>query len=117
MKKVIIPIVLAAALGIGGGVATVVLNKPSTAIADNEPSVLEPVTGNYYLNGDKESGIYFEFTDDYLALRVEGNAVEKVKEFVIQDEEKRGNEVGDRTGTGNLQRLWCGKPVCRRRFR
>lgn len=106
MKKIVIPIIIAAVLGAGGVVTAVALNKPSTAVADNEVGAPEIAEGKYYLNGDKESGIYFEFTDDYLALRVEGNAVEKVKEFVIQDEEKRGNEVTDEWVTEQAQEIY-----------
>ncbi len=70
-KKIIVPIVLAAVLGVGGGVTAIMLNKPTTA-SDTKKNTLEVKYGNYYLNGDKNSGMYFELTENYLALRYDG---------------------------------------------
>lgn len=70
MKKIVIPIIIAVALGIGG-VTAVLLNKPTTASADRAVGLPEPVYGNYYLDGDPNSDVYFELTEDYLALRID----------------------------------------------
>ena len=80
MKKFVVPIIIAAALGVGGGVTAILMNRP--AVADTNKSTAIPVvkTGNYYLNGNKDSGMYFELTDKYIALRVESDS-ESLEQF------------------------------------
>lgn len=85
MKKFVVPIILAAALGIGGGVTAIMLNRFTTA-SDTNRNTLEVKCGNYYLNGDKNSGMYFELTENYLALRYDGIDVYAVtKDACVKD--------------------------------
>lgn len=97
MKKIIIPIIIAAALGIGGGVTAVMMNRPATD--EKNSAVPEVKTGLYYLNGDKNSDIYFELTGDYIALRINGDPVEKAKSyFAVQRTDDRAvKEAKDAT--------------------
>lgn len=113
MKKFIIPIVLAAALGIGGGIAVSMLNKP--VVADRSEELPEVKTGNYYLNGDKDCGIYFELTDDYLALRIEkSDPIKTVVGYVKNDNidlpqdvlAELDTEGDDEADYGNAKRLY-----------
>ena len=78
MKKLIIPIIIAAALGIGGGVTAVLLNRSNTAAADpleGEFVDLELKSGTYYLNGDKNADLWVEANSEYLILK--GTDVDK----------------------------------------
>ncbi len=74
MKKNLIPIIIAAVIVIGGGIAALLINPPPDMSDDISNAEFEIVTGNYYLDGDKNSDMYFELTDDYLALRLENNS-------------------------------------------
>lgn len=76
MKKVVIPIILAAVLGIGGGIAAVTLNRTTIASAES-PEVSNDLlkSGRYYLNGDVSAEIWFEVTPERLSL--EGTNVEE----------------------------------------
>lgn len=66
MKKFIVPIILAAALGVGGGVAAVVLNRQADA---EPPIVTELECGTYYLNGDKNSDLWMEVNPEFLIVK------------------------------------------------
>ena len=85
MKKIVIPIIIAAVLGAGGVVATVALNKPSTAVADNEVGAPEIAEGKYYLNGDVNSGAYFELTDSTLKLNFDVDGYAMVYDACINE--------------------------------
>lgn len=73
MKKVIVPIIIAAVLIIGATVAVIVMNSHDTA--DKNPAdeaVLDNVevkSGKYYLNGDKNSDVWMEVNPDYLIVK------------------------------------------------
>lgn len=70
MKKIIIPVIIAATLGVGGGIAAVALNDTNnTAVADIEVSndLLKP--GTYYLNGDVNAEMWIEVNPDFLTLK------------------------------------------------
>ncbi len=82
MKKFVIPIILAAVLGVGGGVTAIMLNRPT--LADKNLALPELKYGNYYLNGDKNSDMHFELTDNYLALRIEGDGIAKIKNVLLE---------------------------------
>lgn len=74
MKKVIVPIIIAAALGVGGGITAVMLNGASNAEAgvideDNAPLNVEVKSGKYYLGGDKNSDLWIEVNPDFLILK------------------------------------------------
>lgn len=79
MKKIIIPIIVAAILGVGGGVTAVMMNRP--AVADEDGVIPEVKTGKYYLNGDVNSDIYVELTEDYIVTRISGDSLSKFEEF------------------------------------
>ena len=83
MKKVVIPIIIAAALGIGGGAAAILLNRPVTA--ENEVGAPEITEGKYYLNGDVNSGAYFELTDSTLKLNFDGDGYAMVYDACINE--------------------------------
>ncbi len=74
MKKFIIPIILAAVLGVGGGVAAIIISRADIASADEE-IVHEPKAGKYYLNGDKNSDLWITVNPDFLQLC--GNDIDK----------------------------------------
>lgn len=72
MKKIVVPIILAAVLGIGGGVTAVIMNRP-TANTEESYSVppvedLTATSGKYYLNGNKNSKTWLEITSESLTL-------------------------------------------------
>ncbi len=74
MKKIIIPIIAAAILGVGGGVTAVMLNRASVANADEPgmeiyPTDVEVTSGKYYFNGDTDSGLWVEVNSDFLTLK------------------------------------------------
>lgn len=71
MKKIIIPVIIAAALGVGGGIAAVTLNgaNSTTAIADIEVSNDLLKSGTYYLNGDVNADMWVEVNPDFLTLK------------------------------------------------
>lgn len=73
MKKFLIPIILAAVLGIGSGITAAMVNKANVANAganeDAFPTNIEVKSGKYYLNGDKESGLWIEVNPDFLTLK------------------------------------------------
>lgn len=70
MKKIVVPIILAAVLGVGSGIAAVTLNRTTIAsaeIPEVSNDLLKP--GRYYLNGDVSTEIWFEVTPDRLSLK------------------------------------------------
>lgn len=69
VKKIIIPIIIAAVLGVGSGAAAIVANN-SIATADQKAQLPELKFGKYYLNGDVNSDTYLEVTDNYVAVRL-----------------------------------------------
>lgn len=74
MKKIVIPIIAAAILGVGGGVTAVMMNRATVATADEPgmeeyPTYIEVTSGKYYLNGDKDSGLWVEANPDFLTLK------------------------------------------------
>lgn len=115
MKKIIIPIIIAAALGVGGGITAVMMNKPVSA--DKDRSIPEVKTGNYYLNGDKNSGVWFEVTPDYLSLK--GDDVDGYLRSVIikeyeEDEVLQNATLTDDTLQTMLEEyrvLFCGEKI------
>lgn len=66
MKKIIIPVIIAAALGVGSAAAVISLNKSADA---DLPVVTELENGTYYLNGDKSSDVWMEVNSDYLIVK------------------------------------------------
>lgn len=98
MKKFVLPIIIAAVLGVGGGITAVMLNRSNTAVADaedfNTPADIEVKSGKYYLNGDKNSDLWIEVNHDFLILK--GTDVDKsVKDAVVKNYE----ETSDPTPT------------------
>lgn len=73
MKKIVISVIVAAALGIGGGVTAVMMNRHATA--DKNTALPEVKTGKYYLNGDKNSGTYINVTENSIVIKTEGDAL------------------------------------------
>lgn len=71
IKKFIVPIIIAAVLGVGAGAATVIMNKQANA---GLLSVTELECGTYYLNGDKNSDLWLEVNPDFLIVK--GNDVD-----------------------------------------
>lgn len=96
MKKNLIPIIIAAVIVIGGGIAALLINPPPDMSDDISNAEFEIVTGNYYLDGDKNSDMYFELTDDYLALRLENNSYDVIDNFYVKYiEEKMARPLTD----------------------
>lgn len=70
MKKIIIPIVAAAILGVGAGVTAVMMNRATVATADESAfEEVEVKSGNYYLNGDVDSDLWIVVTPDTISLK------------------------------------------------
>ena len=83
MKKIIIPIIAAAILGVGGGVTAVMMNRATVATAD-EPAFeeVEVKSGKYYLNGDVDSGLWIVVTPETISLK--GDDIEaSLREYTI----------------------------------
>lgn len=99
MKKIVIPIILAAILGIGGAAAVITMGRNSvSANADDDidafPTNVEVSSGKYYLNGDKESDLWIEVTPDYISLK--GSDVDKsLKDAIVKDYEKDNIQTTD----------------------
>lgn len=78
MKKIILTGIIAAVLGIGGGVTAVLLNRSNTAVANDVEGDfvdLEVKSGTYYLNGDKNAELWIEVNPEFLILK--GTDVDK----------------------------------------
>lgn len=86
MKKFIIPIVIAAALGIGAGVVVAsTKSEPVIADEDTEGYLTNEVVkcGVYYPNGGKNSDVWCEVNRDYLIVK--SNDVDKsIREAVLK---------------------------------
>lgn len=86
MKKgIIIAVIAAAVAGIAAGL---VFSFKSSSDTEPDYSVPTPLYGNYYLNGDKESGAYVELTEDTVVLkgdRVEEYFRESIIDFLGDD--------------------------------
>lgn len=80
-QKLMIGIAAAAAviLSVGGCVTAVMMNRP--AAADSALQLPEVKTGRYYLNGDINSDIYVELTEDYIVTRMGGDSLARFEEF------------------------------------
>ena len=93
MKKIVVPIVLAAVLCVGGGITAVMLNRSTVANADtNEdevPTNVEVKSGKYYFNGDKNADLWIDVNPDFLQLQ--GKDVDKsLKEAIVKEYESDG---------------------------
>ncbi|MDE6733620.1 MAG: hypothetical protein K2J77_12205 [Oscillospiraceae bacterium] len=67
-------------LGVGGCVTAITMNRP--AAADSALQLPEVKTGRYYLNGDVNSDMYVELTEDYIVLRItDGDSLAMFEEF------------------------------------
>lgn len=64
MKKIIIPLVIAAIAGITA--AIIAVNGQKATAGEELP---ELKCGNYYLDGNAENGLYLAVTDEFIALR------------------------------------------------
>lgn len=85
MKKIIIPVIIAAALGVGGGVAAVTLRgagDSANAAIEVSNDILK--SGTYYLDGDVNAEVWVEVTPDYITLK--GTDIDKaLTEAIIRD--------------------------------
>lgn len=97
MKKIIIPVIIAAVLGVGSGVTAVLVSRSNMAAAnDNQGDFveLEIKSGIYYLNGDKNAELWVEATPDHLVLK--GNDVERsMTDAIIKVFEEDSNPITD----------------------
>ncbi|MCI5579517.1 MAG: hypothetical protein MR364_08505 [Oscillospiraceae bacterium] len=99
MKKIILPIIIVAALGVGGGVTAVMLNRANTVSADVDE--LSPVLnvlkcGKYYLNGDKNADLWIEVNPDFLILK--GIDVDKsIRDALVKRHEDNSDPVPEKT--------------------
>lgn len=115
MKKIIIPIIIAAVLGVGGGIAAVKMSRPVTATED--PAIPEVKTGKYYLDGDKNSGLWIEVYSDYLTLN--GDDVDgAIRDAVIKGYEECEDAAAPPVTEEIIERqcedtklLYCGKKL------
>lgn len=97
MKKFVVPIIAAAVLGAGVGIAAMITSKH--ADADDRLPIPKVVMGNYYLDGDENADMYFELTDDYLALRINGDSYDKIKDCLVE------NGEGEETAANMAKRI------------
>ncbi|MCH5205554.1 MAG: hypothetical protein J1F09_01290 [Oscillospiraceae bacterium] len=100
MKKFIIPIAIAVVLGIGGGIAAVMLSRGANSEIENngvqsEVIVPELKSGNYYLNGDIERDLYLEVTEDHISLKSADLVAEFKKVILAEWEEKGYEDIGE----------------------
>ncbi len=100
MKKIILPIILAAALGVGGGIAAVMLNRTNNAAADaapedKVPENLEVKSGKYYLNGDKNSGLWIEVTPEYLVTKADSSDIDSVLTSLLREIHRDAVDLND----------------------
>lgn len=116
MKKIIIPVIIAAVLGVGSGVTAVLVNRANTATAnylEGEIVDLEVKSGTYYLNGDKNAELWFEATPDHLILK--GKDVDKsIKNAIIEDLEEGSMPFNDDDINATLEitkMLYCGEKI------
>lgn len=85
MKKIIIPIIAAAILGAGAGVTAVMMNRANVATADDAvDEEVEVKSGNYYLNGDVDSGLWIEVTPETISLK--GDDVDSMMRAAIAED-------------------------------
>ncbi len=109
MKKFIVPIIIAAALGVGGGVTAVMLNRSNVAIADVE-NIPEVKAGNYYLNGDKNSGLWIEMTPEHFSLKgddVDASLLKAAKDIYSNEDNTTSEAVNSLRD--DLKALYCGE--------
>lgn len=81
-KKLAMGLAAAAAvmLGVGGCITAVTMNRP--AAVDSELELPEVKLGRYYLNGDVNSDMYIELTEDYIVTRItDGDSLAMFEEF------------------------------------
>ena len=93
MKKIIIPIIAAAILGVGAGVTALMMNRANVATAD-EPAFeeVEVKSGKYYLNDDTDSDLWIVVTPETISLK--GDDIEaSLREVAISNFE--GQEVSE----------------------
>ena len=110
MKKIIVPIIIAAALGVGGGITAVMLNRSNVADAETpEPvhEVPELKTGKYYLNGDKSSGLWIEVNPEFLTLK--GDDVDASLRKAINDDAVENENV--EAEFSNAKELYCTEKI------
>lgn len=95
MKKFIIPIIAAAILGVGVGVTTIAMNRANVANA-GAPGFeeVEVKSGNYYLNGDVNSGLWIVVTPETISLK--GDDIDtSLRAGVAAMYEKNVDELGE----------------------
>lgn len=73
MKKIVIPIIIAAVLGAGGVTAAVIITgnnakKQETVYSAPPAEELKITSGRYYLNGDKSQKVWMEVNPDFITL-------------------------------------------------
>lgn len=69
----------AVVLGVGGCITAVIMDRP--AATDKEVQLPEVKLGRYYLNGDVNSDMYVELTEDYIVTRISGDSLARFEEF------------------------------------
>lgn len=95
MKKIVIPIIAAAILGVGGGVTAVMMNRANVATAE-VPGLeeIEVKSGSYYLNGDVDSGLWIVVTPETISLK--GDDIDSsMREAIAAQYEKEVDELNE----------------------
>lgn len=91
MKKFIVPVIIAAALIVGGVITAVVINK---SIGLREEEIVEIVPeltyGKYYLDGNADSGLWLELTENTIEL-----CGDDLKKSFAEAVKKHGGIEGD----------------------
>ncbi len=114
MKKFVVPVILAAVLGIGGGVTAVMINRANTGSANDDvyrapAEIPEVKAGTYYLDNDKNSEVWLEVTPDFLIVK--GNDIDKTLTGLYEKQyENDGLELTSETLAAQLtadKELFC----------
>lgn len=113
MKKFVLPIVLAAVIGIGSGITAVIINKANVANADEtippEPEVLPKVkTGTYYLNGDKNSEVWMEVNSEFFIVK--GKDLDaSIKKYALISHRKTAEDLSEEFSGQNIDWDYVGE--------
>lgn len=114
MKKIIIPVILAAVLGVGGGAAAVILNRSNTAsaaVTEDSNAALKP--GIYYLNGDVNAEMWIEVNPDFLTLKgsdLDNSLAEALRKLYEEDNALLTDEEL-RAQLEALKQLYCAEKL------
>ena len=120
MKKVTVPIIIAAILIIAAVVAVIFINKNRVETerlneeqsafllpTDDEvyPSDVAPKSGTYYLDGDKNADLWLEVNSDFLQLK--GKDLDAALRKAVISKQQVASDVDVSPQCEELRKLYC----------